>query len=66
MGFEQVLKPTTLVGSELPPPVGPAKNWMWNGNTVHHGLTTMLGAEGIPICPHPSVMYSAVNNSNRV
>ena len=44
-----MLKPSTLVGSELAPPVGQAKDWMWNGNTVVQFLTSMLGAEGC--CP---------------
>ena len=43
----QVLKPTTLVGTELKPPVGHAKDWMWNGDTVVHTLTRLLGPAGV-------------------
>ncbi len=42
----QVLKPSTLVGTELKPPVGHAKDWMWNGDTVVHMLTRLLGPAG--------------------
>ena len=42
----QVLKPSTLVGTELKPPVGHAKDWMWNGDTVVHTLTRLLGPAG--------------------
>ena len=41
-----MLKPSTLVGSELKPPVGPAKDWMWNGDTVVHSLMRLLGPDG--------------------
>ena len=42
----QVLRPSTLVGTELKPPVGHAKDWMWNGDTVVHTLTRLLGPAG--------------------
>ena len=47
----QVLKPTTLVGTELKPPVGHAKDWMWNGDTVVHTLTRLLGPAGATLLP---------------
>ena len=41
-----MLKCTTLVGAQLKPPVGPAKDWMWNGDSVVHSLTRLLGPDG--------------------
>ena len=45
----QVLRPTTLVGTELKPPVGHAKDWMWNGDTVVQTLTRLLGPAGATV-----------------
>lgn len=42
----QVLNPKTLVGSQLTPPVGLAKDWMWGRGNLRAALTEALGEEG--------------------
>lgn len=42
----QVLNPKTLVGSQLTPPVGLAKDWMWGRGSLRAALTEALGEEG--------------------
>lgn len=42
----QVLSPKTLVGSQLQPPVGLAKDWMWGQSNLRAALTQILGETG--------------------
>ena len=42
----QVLSPKTLVGSQLPPPVGLAKDWMWGQSNLQAALAQVVGDEG--------------------
>ena len=51
--MKQVLSPKTLVGSQLEPPVGLAKDWMWGQGNLRAALAQVLGDEGAPPAAQP-------------
>ena len=51
--LKQVLSPKTLVGSQLEPPVGLAKDWMWGQSNLRAALVQVLGKEGTSLATAP-------------